>query len=117
MRDDISMLFRRKKVAEVAPVPVPVQSTTTTGSEEAGEARKKILVVDDDPIIVKTLTLTLNARGYDVLSAVDAADAIGKMRDAKPDMLLVDVTLPPDCASGGVVPWNGFQVTQWLQRM
>lgn len=110
------MLFRRKKVAKVAPVPVEVPSTQT-GTQGAGEARKKILVVDDDPVIVKTLTLTLNARGYDVLSAVDAADAIGKMRDANPDMLLVDVTLPPDCASGGVVPWNGFQVTQWLQRM
>lgn len=110
------MLFRRKKVAEVAPVAVEVPSTLT-GAQEAGEPRKKILVVDDDPVIVKTLTLTLNARGYDVLSAMDAADAIGKMRDAKPDMLLVDVSLPADCASGGVVPWNGFQVTQWLQRM
>jgi CheY-like chemotaxis protein len=108
------MLFRRKKVAPVAPVSVPA---TKTESQEAGEARKKILVVDDDPIIVKTLTLTLNARGYDVLSAGDAAEAIGKMRDEKPDMLLVDVSLPPDCASGGVVPWNGFQITQWLQRM
>jgi two-component system KDP operon response regulator KdpE len=113
MSDDISMLFRSKKVAEVAPVP----STTTTGLGEAGATRKRILVVDDDPVIVKTLTLTLNARGYDVLSAVDAADAIGKMRDGRPDMLLVDVSLPPDCASGGVVPWNGFQVTQWLQRI
>ncbi|HEX4263190.1 MAG TPA: response regulator [Verrucomicrobiae bacterium] len=108
------MLFRRKKVAQVAPVPVPA---TKTESQEAGEARKRILVVDDDPIIVKTLTLTLNARGYDVLSAGDAAEAIGKMRDEKPDMLLVDVSLPADCASGGVVPWNGFQITQWLQRM
>jgi two-component system KDP operon response regulator KdpE len=116
MGDDITMLFRRKKVAEVAPVPESVPGTRT-GCQEAGAARKKILVVDDDPISVKTLTLTLNARGYEVLSAVDAADAIGKMRDVKPDMLLVDVCLPPDCASGGVVPWNGFQVTQWLKRM
>lgn len=108
------MLFRRKKVAQVAAVP---ESATKTVSQEAGEARKKILVVDDDPVIVKTLTLTLNARGYDVLFAADAAEAIGKMRDEKPDMLLVDVTLPPDCASGGVVPWNGFQITQWLHRM
>jgi CheY-like chemotaxis protein len=110
------MFFRRKKVVEVAPVPGSA-ADTKTASQNTGAPRKKILVVDDDPIMVKTLSLTLNARGYNVLSAADGSEAISVVRREKPDMLLVDVCLPPDVASGGVMPWNGFQITRWLQRM
>src|SRR6185312_10277185 len=39
---------------------------------------------------------------------------IGLMRDEKPDMLLVDVTLPPDIGSGAAQLADGFQLTRWL---
>ena len=106
------MFFRKKKAAEQP----PVKSVELVESQDTGAPRKKILVVDDDPISVKTLSLTLNARGYNVLSAVSGSEAIGVMRDESPDMMLVDVCLAPDVASGGVVPWDGFQVTRWLQH-
>jgi two-component system KDP operon response regulator KdpE len=108
------MFFRKKNVTR-AELPA-MQSTAPVESERTGEPRKKILVVDDDPITVKTLSLTLKARGYDVLSAVNGSEAIGVVRDSNPDMMLVDVCLAPDVASGGIVPWDGFQVTRWLQH-
>jgi two-component system KDP operon response regulator KdpE len=110
------MFFRRKKVIAAAP-PIISGRETRTETAESGAPRKKILVVDDDPVVVKTLSLTLNARGYNIVSARDGAAAIGLMRDEKPDMLLLDVSLPPDVASGGAVTWNGFQVAEWLNRV
>jgi CheY-like chemotaxis protein len=108
------MFFRRKK-AIGAEQPL-IKATEPVESSYTGAPRKKILVVDDDPISVKTLSLTLNARGYNVFSAVNGSEAIGVMRQENPDMILVDVCLPPDVASGGIVPWDGFQVTRWLQH-
>ena len=111
------MLFRRKKVLAVETPPPAPSLAVKSESPETANARKKILVIDDDPIIVKTLSMTLGARGYDVVSAADGPQAITMMRQEKPDMMVVDVCLSPDVCSGGVVPWNGFQILQWLQRM
>lgn len=83
-------------------------------SLNSSERRQKILVVEDDPISARMLSFTLGRGGYDVISAHDGATAISLMRDEKPDMLVVDVGLPPDIVSGGAVFSDGFQVTQWL---
>jgi len=76
---------------------------------------KKILIIDDDAVILKTLSLKLEGAGYEVVTATDGADAIGAMREEKPDMILVDVHFPPDI--GGGVPWDGFILTKWLAAM
>jgi CheY-like chemotaxis protein len=104
--DDNSMLFFRKKKTTVEFVPVVLPDPI-----DPNVPRKKILVVDDDPIMVKTLSLTLTAKGYDVLSATDGSQAISVIREQNPDMMLVDVGLAPDV--GGAFG-DGFQVTQWL---
>jgi len=103
------MLFFRKKKTTVEFVPVVMPDPI-----DHSVPRKKILVVDDDPITVKTLSLTLNAKGYEVLSATDGSEAISIIREQNPDMMLVDVGLPPDL--GGARLSDGFQVTWWLQR-
>jgi CheY-like chemotaxis protein len=82
---------------------------------ENAAPRKKVLVVDDDLVVARTLSLKLNARGYEVLCAGDAAQAIKLVREQDPDILLVDVGLPPDIAMGGANLTDGFQVTRWLQ--
>jgi CheY-like chemotaxis protein len=78
---------------------------------------KKILVVDDDPVTVKALTLALNREGYTVYSTFNGSEAASVVCMENPDMLLVDVGLPPDAASGGAGPWDGFQVARWLQHL
>jgi CheY-like chemotaxis protein len=80
-------------------------------------AAKKILVIDDDPVTVKALTAVLRGSGYAVYSALEGSEAIRLAREEKPDMLLVDVNLPPDVGSPGTAPWDGFQVTRWLQHV
>ena len=78
--------------------------------------RKKILVVDDSLVILKTTSMKLTANGYDVCTAEDGAGAVSAVRRDKPDLILLDLSFPPDVAHGGGVPWDGFLIMQWLQR-
>ena len=79
--------------------------------------RKKILVVDDDAVVVKSLTMKLSSKGYTVANAMDASGAVAAVRQEKPDLIILDVNFPPDVAHGGLVPWDGFRVIEWLKRM
>jgi DNA-binding response OmpR family regulator len=79
--------------------------------------RKKILVVDDDAVIVKTLSFKLKAGGFDVCVALDGSDAIRTVRKEKPDLILLDLSFPPDVGHGGGVAWDGFLILDWLRRM
>ena len=79
--------------------------------------RKKILVVDDSPIILKALSMKLTAEGYDVLTAEDGGGAVNLARREKPDLILLDISFPPDVAHGGGVAWDGFLIMNWLRRM
>jgi DNA-binding response OmpR family regulator len=78
-------------------------------------ASRKILVVDDDPVILKALTLKLDSEGYTVVKAVDGADALRALQDEKPDLVLLDINYPPDVGHGGGVPWDGFLLMRWLR--
>jgi CheY-like chemotaxis protein len=79
--------------------------------------RKKILVVDDNLVILQTVSMKLTANGYDVVTAEDGAGAVSAVRKEKPDLILLDLSFPPDVAHGGGVPWDGFLIMTWLQRM
>jgi CheY-like chemotaxis protein len=87
------------------------------GREQTTMNRKKLLLVDDDPVILKSLTIKLNAKGYDVVTATDGSAAVSAVRTQKPDLILLDLSFPPDVAHGGGVPWDGFIIMQWLKRM
>lgn len=78
--------------------------------------RHKILVVDDNTIIVRTLAFKLKNNGYDVCTALDGADAVSTVRKEKPDLILLDISFPPDVAHGGGVAWDGFLIMDWLRR-
>src|SRR5260370_863568 len=78
---------------------------------------RKILVVDDDPTVLKPLSLKLSSRGYAVTTAVDGSSAIGAVRDEHPDLVVLDLSFPPDIASGGRVTWDGFQIMCWLRGL
>lgn len=79
--------------------------------------RRKILVVDDNVIIVKTLAFKLKANGYDVLTALDGAAAVSNVRKERPDLILLDISFPPDVGHGGGVPWDGFLIMHWLRHI
>jgi two-component system KDP operon response regulator KdpE len=54
----------------------------------------KVLVVDDEPQIVRALRINLAARGYEVLTAPDGATALRLAADGKPDVVVLDLGLP-----------------------
>jgi CheY-like chemotaxis protein len=90
------------------PAPEPIRI-------EALNDRRKILIVDDDTVFQKALTLKLESQGYVVATALDGADALRALRDENPDLVLLDIQFPPDIAHGGGVPWNGFLLMRWLR--
>ena len=54
----------------------------------------KILVVDDEPSIVKLVKATLEARGYEVITANDGIGALSEARVHEPDLILLDIMMP-----------------------
>ena len=68
---------------------------------------KKILVVDDERILVETIGYNLRREGYATVSAYDGTAAIAAARREKPDAVLLDVMLP------GL---DGFEVCRALRR-
>ena len=55
---------------------------------------KKILIVDDEPNIVKMLESRLKANGYEVVTARDGQEAIEKVASDSPDLIILDLMLP-----------------------
>jgi CheY-like chemotaxis protein len=70
----------------------------------------RILVVDDDAIIVELLSMVLDRAGYEVLTAGDGAKAIAILQDVQPDqavdILMVDLMMPV---------MDGLRFMRWLR--
>jgi two-component system KDP operon response regulator KdpE len=60
-----------------------------TGAEKA-----TVLVVDDEPQIVRALRINLTARGYRVITAHDGTAALRAVAETKPDVVVLDLGLP-----------------------
>jgi DNA-binding response OmpR family regulator len=54
----------------------------------------RILLVEDDRVLLGTLTIGLRAEGYDVLPAADGRTALDACRDDDPDLVVLDLGLP-----------------------
>jgi len=67
---------------------------------------KKILVVDDERHIVRLVEVNLTRAGYDVVSAYDGVEALEKVAEDIPDMIVLDVMMPR---------MDGFEVLKNLQ--
>ena len=68
---------------------------------------KKLLVVDDEPHILRTLTFVLEKEGYIVTSASDGEEAMAGVRSSKPDLMFLDVMMPKK---------NGYEVCQEIKE-
>ena len=55
---------------------------------------KRILLVDDEPLILKGLRFTLEQEGYEILTAADGEEALQVFFDQQVDLVLLDVMLP-----------------------
>lgn len=73
----------------------PTSPPESSPEPQADDTRKRVvLVVDDDPLILSTVSDGLQRAGYEVWSAACAQDALDMTRDAMPDVALVDMRMP-----------------------
>jgi two-component system, OmpR family, KDP operon response regulator KdpE len=70
-------------------------------------AKHKILVVDDDPDLVRALRLRLRANSYEIATAGDGYSAIATAQKERPDLIVLDLGLPAG---------DGFVVLERLQK-
>ena len=80
----------------------------------ASTNRKKILVVDDNEIILKTTSMKLQSAGFQVITALDGSEGVAAVRKIKPDLVLLDISFPPEISG---MSWDGFRIMDWLHRV
>lgn len=68
----------------------------------------KILVVDDEARMRHFVRMNLEAEGFEVIEAADAFEALEKIRDEMPDLVLLDVALPR---------MDGFEALKYIREM
>jgi DNA-binding response OmpR family regulator len=66
----------------------------------------KILVVDDEPDLVRLVEFRLEREGWDVVTASDGLSAVGTAIDEKPDLIFLDVMMPG---------MDGFEVLEQIR--
>jgi two-component system KDP operon response regulator KdpE len=70
--------------------------------------KQRILVVDDDPDLVRALRLRLRANNYDITTASDGYSAVASAQKERPDLIVLDLGLPAG---------DGFVVLDRLQNI
>ena len=68
---------------------------------------RKILVVDDEPVLVETIAYNLEQAGYQVTTAADGASALEATHRETPDLIILDIMLPE---------MDGLEVCRQLRR-
>lgn len=82
---------------------MPDEATQT----EPQAQRKTILLVDDDPEIVESMRIALEARGYQILIARDGNQGLAMAERQNPDLVILDMMMPKR---------SGFLVLERLRR-
>jgi two-component system, OmpR family, KDP operon response regulator KdpE len=67
-----------------------------------GAAAARVLIVEDEPALLRALRINLRARGYDVATAAGGAEGLAAARRHPPDVVLLDLGLP-DIDGGEVI--------------
>ena len=68
---------------------------------------EKILIVEDNPVHMRLIEMTLRAKNYDLLKATSGEEALEIAVRSKPDLVIMDIHLPK---------MNGFEVTRKLRE-
>ena len=63
-------------------------------AREQVETPKRILVIEDQELNRKVVRIVLQSKGYTVVEATDAAEAIASLEDTIPQLILMDIALP-----------------------
>ncbi len=69
----------------------------------------KILIIDDDPDIIDSLSLILESKGYEVIAKTDSDGVMEAVKAANPDLIILDIMFPED-------PQFGFHAARELSQ-
>ncbi len=72
----------------------PSPPDTTTVPDAVGEFSAKVLVVDDDASLLRAMSISLAARGYEVVGAHSGEEGLDRAAHQHPDVVLLDLGLP-----------------------
>ncbi|GGK17584.1 DNA-binding response regulator [Pilimelia terevasa] len=77
------------------------------GESGTRESEARLLVVEDDPSILELLSASLRYAGFDVTTAANGGAAVDAAREARPDLVVLDVMLPD---------LDGFEVIRLMRE-
>ena len=75
---------------------------------------KKILIVDDEPQIVRLLSQRLKANGYETFTADDGYQCLKIAKEVKPDLILLDIKMP---AGGGIFAFENLKLSNFTSEI
>lgn len=75
---------------------------------------KKILIIEDEEIMVDLLQKKLIQEGYDILIARDGEEGLVKAKETKPDLILMDIIMPK---KGGLEVMDEMQKDKELRKI
>lgn len=78
-----------------------------SSKKQADAMAERILVVDDEAILLETIAFQLERQGYEVVTSADGEDALNKAREHHPDLIILDIMLPK---------LDGFEVCRKLRQ-
>ncbi|MEX2599017.1 MAG: PAS domain S-box protein, partial [Dehalococcoidia bacterium] len=81
-------------------------NTGGDGRDDGDEARYHILAVDDEPVVLRYVQNLLKRTGYDVSTTTDGREAVKKVRELSPDLVLLDLMM---------VDISGFEVLEQIR--
>jgi two-component system alkaline phosphatase synthesis response regulator PhoP len=71
------------------------------------ERKARILLIDDDADFVESTKIVLESKPYEVIVAVNGDEGLRKAREAKPDLILLDIIMPVE---------DGFMAAEQLKK-
>lgn len=86
----------------------------STDKQFANDARNRVLIVDDDPLVQSEVRAHLEKLGYKVFSAEEGRAALKLAQSAKPDLIILDINFPP-MKLGMERAVDGIEVLKWVR--
>jgi len=69
--------------------------------------KQLVLVVDDDPDLVESVSMKLESENFNVAKAYDGVEALDKIKEERPDLIILDVMMPRK---------NGYELCDELKK-
>lgn len=101
--------------APFAAADAPANTAVAESNQAPIGQNRKMLVVDDNAVVLKAFEMKMKGLGFKVITATDGSSAVSTARQERPDIIVLDINFPPDVGSSGL-QWNGFTIMEWMRR-